>query len=80
VPPDLARNLGGLGAGRTYSVVPELPGSVFDEVVRHFERRHPGQKIGTRNKASVRCASHEDKTSSCTLFLMVRAGFRCNGC
>ncbi|MGI8773195.1 MAG: AAA family ATPase [Acidobacteriaceae bacterium] len=52
----------------------------FDQIRRYFEHRHPGQKIGTRNKASVRCAFHDDSTASCTLFLDGAGGFHCNGC
>jgi hypothetical protein len=52
----------------------------FDQIRRFFEHHHPGQRIGTRNKASVKCRFHEDSTPSCTLFLDGAGGFHCNGC
>jgi hypothetical protein len=52
----------------------------FDQIRRFFEHHHPGQRIGTRNKASVKCCFHEDSTPSCTLFLDGAGGFHCNGC
>jgi Phage integrase family/CHC2 zinc finger len=45
-----------------------------------YETRHPGQKIGTPAKASVKCIFHDDRTPSCTLFLDGAVGFHCNGC
>lgn len=52
----------------------------FDQIRAYFETRHPGQKIGTRAKVSVKCVFHDDKTPSCTLFLDGAGGFHCNGC
>jgi hypothetical protein len=52
----------------------------FDQIRKYFEHRHPGQKIGTRSKASVRCAFHDESNASCTLFLDGNGGFRCHGC
>ena len=52
----------------------------FDQIRSFFEHHHPGQRIGTRNKASVKCRFHEDSTPSCTLFLDGAGGFHCNGC
>jgi hypothetical protein len=52
----------------------------FDQIRKFFEFHHPGQKIGTRNKAGVMCRFHEDYTPSCTLFLDGNGGFHCNGC
>ena len=52
----------------------------FDQIRRFFEHHHPGQTIGTRNKASVKCRFHDDSTPSCTLFLDGAGGFHCNGC
>jgi hypothetical protein len=52
----------------------------FDQIRRFFEHHHPGQRIGTRGKASVKCRFHEDSTPSCTLFLDGAGGFHCNGC
>lgn len=52
----------------------------FDQIRAYFEARHPGQRIGTRNKASVKCIFHDDRTPSCTLFLDGAGGFHCNGC
>jgi putative DNA primase/helicase len=52
----------------------------FDQLRRFFEHHHPGQRIGTRNKASVKCRFHDDSTPSCTLFLDGAGGFHCNGC
>ncbi len=52
----------------------------FDQIRRFFEHHHPGQRIGTRNKASVKCRFHDDSTPSCTLFLDGAGGFHCNGC
>ena len=52
----------------------------FDQIQRFFEHHHPGQRIGTRNKVSVKCRFHDDSTPSCTLFLDGTGGFHCNGC
>ena len=52
----------------------------FDQIRAYFEARHPGQKIGTRAKVSVKCIFHDDRTPSCTLFLDGAGGFHCNGC
>ena len=52
----------------------------FDQIRRFFEHHHPGQRIGARNKASVKCLFHDDSTPSCTLFLDGAGGFHCNGC
>jgi hypothetical protein len=52
----------------------------FDQKRSFFEHHHPGQRIGTRYKASVKCRFHEDSTPSCTLFLDGAGGFHCNGC
>jgi hypothetical protein len=52
----------------------------FDQIRLFFEHHHPGQRIGTRNKASVKCRFHDDSTPSCTLFLDGAGGFHCNGC
>ena len=52
----------------------------FDQIRSFFEHHHPGQRIGTRNKASVKCRFHEDSIPSCTLFLDGAGGFHCNGC
>ena len=52
----------------------------FEQIRAYFEARHPGQKIGTRAKASVKCVFHDDRTPSCTLFLDGAGGFHCNGC
>jgi putative DNA primase/helicase len=52
----------------------------FDQIRAYFEARHPGQKIGTRAKVSVKCVFHDDRTPSCTLFLDGAGGFHCNGC
>ncbi len=52
----------------------------FDQIRKFFEHHHPGQRIGTRNKASVKCRFHDDSTPSCTLFLDGAGGFHCNGC
>jgi putative DNA primase/helicase len=52
----------------------------FEQIRAYFEARHPGQKIGTRAKASVKCIFHDDRTPSCTLFLDGAGGFHCNGC
>ena len=52
----------------------------FDQIRKFFEHHHPGQKIGTRNKVSVKCRFHEDHAPSCTLFLDGAGGFHCNGC
>jgi hypothetical protein len=52
----------------------------FDQIRAYFETRHPGQKIGTRAKVSVKCIFHDDRTPSCTLFLDGAGGFHCNGC
>ncbi len=52
----------------------------YDQIRAYFETRHPGQKIGTRAKASVKCVFHDDRTPSCTLFLDGAGGFHCNGC
>jgi DNA primase len=52
----------------------------FDQIRNFFEHHHPGQRIGTRNKASVKCRFHDDSTPSCTLFLDGAGGYHCNGC
>jgi hypothetical protein len=52
----------------------------FDQIRRFFEHHHPGQRIGTRNKASVKCRFHEDSTASGTVFLDGNGGYHCNGC
>jgi hypothetical protein len=52
----------------------------FEQIRAYFEARHPGQRIGTRAKASVKCVFHDDRTPSCTLFLDGAGGFHCNGC
>jgi putative DNA primase/helicase len=52
----------------------------FDQIRTYFEARHPGQKIWTRAKVSVKCVFHDDRTPSCTLFLDGAGGFHCNGC
>ena len=52
----------------------------FDQIRAYFEARHPGQKIGTRAKVSVKCIFHDDRTPSYTLFLDGAGGFHCNGC
>ena len=52
----------------------------FDQIRRFFAHHHPGQRIGTRNKASVKCRFHEDSTASGTVFLDGNGGYHCNGC
>jgi hypothetical protein len=52
----------------------------YDQIKRFFEVRHPGQRISAREKVSVRCAFHDEKDPSCTLFLDGNGGFNCNAC
>lgn len=52
----------------------------FDQIRRFFEHHHPGQRIGTRNKASVKCRFHDDTNASGTVFLDGNGGYHCNGC
>ncbi len=52
----------------------------FDQIRKFFEHHHPGQRIATRNKASVKCRFHDDSSPSCTLFLDGAGGYHCNGC
>jgi hypothetical protein len=52
----------------------------FDQIRSFFEHHHPGQRIGTRTKASVKCRFHEDSTASGTVFLDGNGGYHCNGC
>ena len=52
----------------------------FEQIRNYFEHSYPGQKIGSRSKASVKCIFHDDRTPSCTLFLDGAGGFHCNGC
>jgi hypothetical protein len=52
----------------------------FDQIRKYFEHRHPGQRIGTRNKADVKCAHHDDRSASCTLFLDGAGGYNCHAC
>jgi hypothetical protein len=52
----------------------------FEQIHTYFEHRHPGQRIGTRDKVAVRCAFHDESTPSCTLFLDGNGGFHCHAC
>lgn len=52
----------------------------FEQIHAYFVHRFPGQKIGTRNKISVKCCFHDDRTPSMTLFLDGAGGAHCNGC
>ena len=51
-----------------------------EQIRLYFEHRHPGQRIQPRSRVSVKCAFHDDRTPSCTLFLDGAGGFHCNGC
>ncbi|HEV8189476.1 MAG TPA: AAA family ATPase [Pyrinomonadaceae bacterium] len=52
----------------------------FEQIRAYFEHLLPGQRIGTRNKLSVKCPFHDDRTPSMTLFLDGAGGAHCNGC
>jgi AAA domain/CHC2 zinc finger len=52
----------------------------FEQIRAYFEHRHPGQRIQSRAKVSVKCIFHDDRTPSCTLYLDGAGGFHCNGC
>ena len=52
----------------------------FDQIRKYFEHRHPGQRIGTRNKADVKCVHHDDRSASCVLFLDGAGGYNCHAC
>lgn len=52
----------------------------FNQILLYWEHRHPGQRIGTGSKVAVRCAFHDDKNPSCTLFNDGNGGFNCMAC
>jgi hypothetical protein len=52
----------------------------FDQIRKYFEDLCQGQRIGTRNKVSLRYPFHDDKNASATGFLDGAGGFHCNGC
>jgi AAA domain len=52
----------------------------FDQMRKYFEHRHPGQRIGTRDKISVKCIFHDDRSASATVFLNGNGGYYCNSC
>jgi len=52
----------------------------YNEIRTYWQARHPGQRIPAREKVAVRCAMHDEKNASCTLFLDGNGGFHCNAC
>ena len=52
----------------------------FEQIRQYFEHRHPGQRIPAREKVAVRCAFHDEKNPSCTLFLDGNGGVNCHAC
>lgn len=52
----------------------------FEQIRKYFEYRHPGQRVGTRNRISVKCIFHDDRSASATVFLDGNGGYFCNAC